>query len=273
MKTKITALLIGTLICSALMLARAEAAPEQIYMEDMTWMEIRDRMQAGATAVILPVGGIEQNGPHMVTGKHNYIVRYTAGEIARRMGGMLVAPTITYVPEGRINPPEGHMKFPGTMSVSDETFKALLTDALSSLKQHGFTHIYIIGDHGGSQQPQQQVADDLAGDWASSGVVVTNLSDYYGKNGQEDYAEKIGARSPNPGGHAAMIDTSEMMAIHTSGVRDNLRGHHTESDFDKMGTDGDSSQASADHGRALLGMKIEAAIQQIKRGGYQGTSK
>ncbi|MGE0754612.1 MAG: creatininase family protein [Alphaproteobacteria bacterium] len=251
----------------SLMIAHSALA-QNVYMEEMTWMEIRDRMRAGAHTVIIPIGGTEQNGPHMITGKHNIIVRYTAGEIAKRVGNTLVAPVISYVPEGRITPPEGHMNFPGTLSVRDNTFRMLLEDAAASLKQHGFRRILFIGDHGGSQKAQQDVAGQLNGQWASSSVTVMNIGDYYAKNGQEQHAEKIGARSPNPAGHAALIDTSEMMAIHSQGIRNELRARNREEDFEKTGANGDSTQASADHGRAFLGMKIEAAVQQIKQLGY-----
>lgn len=254
-------------IClSSLVAFSAHAASSQVYMEDMTWMEIRERIQSGVNTAIIPVGGTEQNGPHMVTGKHNTIVHYTAGEIAKRMGNMLVAPVITYGMGGRITPPEGHMKFPGTISVRDDTFMALLEDAAASLKQHGFKTIYIIGDHGGTQDAQAKVAERLSASWASNGVRVIHLSDYYAKNGQEQYAETIGARSPNPGGHAALIDTSELMAIESSGIRNNLRGRHSEADFAATGATGDSSQASADYGRHFLSLKIEAAVNQINRG-------
>lgn len=242
----------------------AKALAGQPYIEDMTWMEVRDAMQNGATSVIIPTGGVEQNGPHMITGKHNHIVRFTAGEIASQIDGMLVAPVITYVPEGRISPPEGHMKFPGTMSVEKATFKALLTDAAASLKQHGFKRIYFIGDHGGSQSLQQEVAATLTDRWASGGVQVIHVSDYYARNGQAEYAEQMAAGGPNPAGHAALIDTSELMAIHASGVRQNLLARNSEDDFERTGANGDSKAASAAHGRRFLSLKVNAAVKQIK---------
>src|SRR5262245_19973892 len=101
----------------------AEAAQKQptIFLQELTWNEVRDAIYAGKRTVIIPTGGTEQNGLHMVLGKHNYIVRYTAEKIAQKLGNALVAPVIAYVPEGRINPPEGHMNFAGTISVSENT--------------------------------------------------------------------------------------------------------------------------------------------------------
>ncbi len=87
-------------------------APGTVFLEDLTWTEVRDALAAGTTTVIIPTGGTEQNGPHMVLGKHNYLVRYKAGEVARRLGNALVAPVMAYVPEGDVDPPTGHMRFP-----------------------------------------------------------------------------------------------------------------------------------------------------------------
>ena len=91
-------------------------ASQSVWIEELTWVEVRDAIRAGKTTLIFPTGGTEQNGPHMVLGKHNYIVKHNAGEIAKRLGNALVAPVLGYVPEGRIDPPEGHMRFPGTIS-------------------------------------------------------------------------------------------------------------------------------------------------------------
>ena len=57
-------------------------------------------MKAGKTTVIVPTGGTEKNGYHMVIGKHNYVVAYAANLMARRLKNALVAPTLQYVPEG-----------------------------------------------------------------------------------------------------------------------------------------------------------------------------
>src|SRR5262245_38996387 len=95
---------------------RPIAAVESVWIEDLTWMEVRDAMRAGKTTVIIPTGGVEQNGPYLVTGKHNVILRATSEAIAKRLGNALVAPIVAFVPEGDIDPPTSHMKYPGTIS-------------------------------------------------------------------------------------------------------------------------------------------------------------
>ena len=99
-------------------------APDTVFLEELTWTEVRDKLAAGVTTVIIPTGGTEQNGPHMVLGKHNYLVRHKAGEAARRLGDALVAPVMAYVPEGNVDPPSGHMRFPGTITTPPEGVRA-----------------------------------------------------------------------------------------------------------------------------------------------------
>lgn len=262
MTSCITRVIIALLL--SLVSLQAHAA-NSVYIEDMTWMEVRDRMNAGASTVIIPAGGIEQNGPHMVIGKHNTIVRFTGGEIAKRLGNALVAPVIAYVPEGRIEPPEGHMQFPGTVSVSPEAFSMVLEDAARSMKQHGFRVIVFIGDHGGTQEMQKNVAAKLNSQWQSSGVRVIHASDYYStENGQDKWVQSVGIKVTNPSAHAGFADTSELMAIDAPGVYNDKLGARAERDFRTTGAMGDSTKASAVHGRRLLSLKIEAAVAQIQ---------
>ena len=139
---------------------RAQTA-DPIFLEDMTWPEVRDALQRGRTTVIIPTGGTEQNGPHMVLGKHNFLVKYKAGEVAKRLGDTLVAPVVAYVPEGEINPPTGHMRFPGTITTPQDVYAKVLEFAARSFRQHGFKHIAFLGDSGGNQTGQKMVADEL----------------------------------------------------------------------------------------------------------------
>src|SRR5258708_7216627 len=95
-------LMLGLAGLVALPVPRAEGGGRRsIFIEELTWTELRAAVNAGNTVALIPTGGTEQNGPHMALGKHNVIVRYTAGEIARRLGDTLVAPVMPYVPEGR----------------------------------------------------------------------------------------------------------------------------------------------------------------------------
>lgn len=142
---------------------------DTVFMEEMTWMEIRDAMKAGKDTVIVATGGLEQNGPYLVSAKHNIVLRATTDVFARRLGNALVSSIIQFVPEGEIDPPSGHMRYPGTISLSAATFEALLTDVASSLKSTGFRTIVFIGDSGGNQAGMKKVAESLNAKWSAAG--------------------------------------------------------------------------------------------------------
>jgi creatinine amidohydrolase/Fe(II)-dependent formamide hydrolase-like protein len=231
------------------------ASLPSVYIEELTSPEIADAIKSGYNSVIIPTGGSEQNLAHLIIGKHNKILYYTAAEIAKQLGNTLVAPVIAYVPEGNISPPDGHMKFAGTISLHEETFLAMLEDIATSLKQHGFKQIYLIGEHGESQAPQQKLAEKLTKQWKNDGVRVVHISDYYANNGQNDWVSTLnfpqGAKLKDPTSHAGFEDSSELMAVSKTAVRENLR-------------ENDALLATAEYGKKLLDLKIKAAIKQIK---------
>lgn len=152
---------------------------DSVFMEELTWMEVRDAIKSGKTTAIVAAGGLEQNGPHVATGKHNYVLRGTTEAIARKLGNALVLPVVKFVPEGTIDPPSGHMRFAGTISLRQETFKLLLTDITHSLKQHGFTDIIFISESGGNVRGMREVAEELNRTWEGGSATVYYISEYY----------------------------------------------------------------------------------------------
>ncbi|NIP56665.1 MAG: creatininase family protein, partial [Gemmatimonadetes bacterium] len=131
-------------------------------------MEVRDLLAAGTTTAIVPTGGIEDNGPYVATGKHNYVLLGMCERIARRLGDALCAPIVELVPEGEIDEPTGHMRYPGTISLRPETFRRVLDDVASSLRAHGFTEIVLIGDSGGNQRHLEATARVLNRRWSDA---------------------------------------------------------------------------------------------------------
>jgi creatinine amidohydrolase/Fe(II)-dependent formamide hydrolase-like protein len=212
----------------ALLLALAGAAHAQsavgVSLEELTWTELRAAIDAGRTTAIIPIGGTEQSGPAMVLGKHNERVRVLAGRIAQALGNAIVAPVIAYVPEGNIDPPTAHMRFAGTISIPDGVFEQTLEYAARSLRAHGFRDIVLLGDHGGYQNDLKTVADRLNREWAHSVTRVHALAEYY-RASQGGFAEVLrqhGFRDDEIGTHAALADTSLMLAIDPGAVRTDL---------------------------------------------------
>ena len=166
-------------------------APNTVWLEEMTWMDVRDALKAGKTTVIIPTGGFEPNGPWLALGKHNYVLQANCEAIARKMGNALCAPVVKFVPEGNIDPPSGHMTSPGTITMRENTFRAMLTDMVASLKTHGFKQIFLIGDSGGNQAGQRYVADSLTAIWKGD-PIVAHIQEYYDYAGVAKYMESQG---------------------------------------------------------------------------------
>lgn len=152
-------------------LAALASPPASVFLEDHTWTEVRDAVAAGRTIVLVPIGGTEQNGPHIVLGKHNARARELARRVAERLGNAMVAPVIAYVPEGAIDPPSGHMRYAGTISIPAPAFEATLEATARSLIRHGFRHVVFLGDHGGYRRSLDRVAAKVRG--------VHALPEYY----------------------------------------------------------------------------------------------
>ena len=236
-------------------------ASDEVFLEELTWTEVRDALAAGTTTVIIPTGGTEQNGPHMVLGKHNYLVRYKAGEVARRLGNALVAPVMAYVPEGDVDPPTGHMRFPGTITTPPEVFEQVLEFAARSFKQHGFLDIALLGDSGGNQASQAIVAERLNREWAATPVRVHHLTDYYPGPG-DAWLVTQGEREEDVGSHAGMHDTTSLMFLNPAMLRLDQLAPHTRGDG--SGVVGNPARSTAAYGEQILEMQIDAAVRQIR---------
>src|SRR5687767_5892742 len=195
---------------------------DTVWIEEMTWMDVRDALKAGKTTAIVSTGGVEPNGPWLVTGKHNYVLRTNCDVIARKLGNAVCAPIIPLVPEGRIDPPSGHMRSPGTISLREETFQAVLTDVAHSLKMHGFKNIIFLGDSGGNQNGQKTVAEKLNAQW-NGAPVVAHIAEYYtAPPGTPNVLRQLGVTRegmPDDGLHDSPGITMNMMLDDINSVR------------------------------------------------------
>jgi creatinine amidohydrolase/Fe(II)-dependent formamide hydrolase-like protein len=235
-------------------------APDTVFIDELTWEETRDALKAGKRTVIIPTGGTEKNGYHMVLGKHNYVVTFGANQMARKLGNTLVAPTIQYVPEG-----DPDRQNSGAISLPSPAYDLLLDAAARSLKVHGFNEILFIGDSGGNQAGLRNVADKLNAEWKDAGVRVYALTDYY-EGGREHYRAWLEAAfnydDTIVGSHAGISDTSQMLFVRPAGIRkDQIKAWGGAAD---SGVSGDPVKATAEIGRMGLAFKVNAAIAQYR---------
>jgi len=260
------AALVWLTICACAASVAAQAGPASVYLEELTSAEVSGAIHAGTTTIIIPIGGTEQSGPHMALGKHNVRARVLAGKVAAALGNTLVAPVLAYVPEGRITPPAGHMRFAGTISVPDDAFKSLLEGAARSFRQTGFTDVVLIGDHGGYQAQLQAVATRLNRDWAGSPARVLFIEDYY-RAAQAPYVQALHAQGLSDaqiGTHAGVADTSLMLAVDPSLVRADqlpLAARQGQSG----GVAGDPRASSAALGQLGVDLIVQQTVAAIRK--------
>jgi creatinine amidohydrolase/Fe(II)-dependent formamide hydrolase-like protein len=196
---------------------------DSVWIEELTYMEVRDSIVGGMTTAIIATGGIEENGPYLATGKHNYILEGICPALARELGNALCAPIVRFVPEGDFDPPSGAMHFPGSFGVRDVTYQMLLEDIATSLKLHGFSDIVMIGDSGGNQRGMQAVAERLNTNWQNADTRVHFIREFYspGWEDTERYTEEVlgAAEGEHDGHHDDMWVTAMMMVYDPESVR------------------------------------------------------
>lgn len=238
-------------------------ALNSVWIEELTWMEVRDALRDGKTTAIISTGGIEQNGPYLATGKHNYVLAGACEGIARKLGNALCAPVLKLVPEGDIANPSGHMRYPGTISLREETYRAVLDDIASSLRAHGFTDIVFIGDSGGNQAGMAAVAGELNERWRGSARAHFIPEFYRYGEVREWMQNELGITEPtNDGFHDDFVITSIMMVEDPTSVRHEQRVRAGKASIN--GVSIKDREATIEIGRKLLGFRVDRAVEAIR---------
>lgn len=162
-------------------------AVNSVWLEELTWMEIRDAIRAGSTTALILTGGVEANGPHLASGKHNYSNKLMGASVAQALGQTLIAPLVTLEP-GR---PSGAVMIGNTgPMVSQETYIAWLTDMGDSLRGMGFTEVYFLGDSGGNRRGMQAAADALNGKYNGDPTRFHHVPEFYNHDKVRQYIQE-----------------------------------------------------------------------------------
>ncbi len=192
---------------------------DTVFIEHMTTMEVRDALKSGKTTVIVPGGGMEQNGPYTTLGKHNYVMEAMSEAIARKLGNALVAPVLKLIPRGNHEPPSGMMRYPGTFSLREETFKNVLIDVCTTLKVHGFENIIMFGDCGGDQKGMKEVAEALNKKWAGGKTQVHYIPEFYDNRAFSNWIKDQGINQVSEGIHDGYMYSCVIMTVDPTHVR------------------------------------------------------
>jgi len=241
--------------------------PRTVLLQDLTWTEVRDQVQAGKTTIIIPIGGTEQSGPDVALGKHNARVAWLSQKIAEGLGNALVAPVIAYVPEGSYAPPTSHMRFPGTITLPDAVFEQVLESAANSFAVHGFRNIVFLGDHGGYQGDLKRVVAQLNKSWSGSRTRAFVPPEYYDalSDGYAQILRQHGFRDSEIGTHAGLADTSLQLAVAPQMVRlDRLQSGPKPGSADGV-YDGDPRRATAQLGRLGIDAIVSRTIDALNK--------
>ena len=237
-----------------------------MYIEDLTWPEVQSAIAAGKTSAIIYTGSTEQNGPHMAIGKHNFIARWVAGAIAIKLGNALVYPTLPFAPTGDAVRKTAHMRFPGSVSLTSQTYRAVVHDIALSALDAGFRNVFIMGDHGDGQDVLASVAKSLDAESSPRGVHVFYIADLYFKEKQQAHSFETSHGLPTHDVHAGTDDTSELLALDAQHrwIRSDKLAPSEGAQSARTGVDGDPTKASAALGDVFLQYKIDDAVAQIR---------
>jgi creatinine amidohydrolase/Fe(II)-dependent formamide hydrolase-like protein len=234
-----------------------------VFIDDLTWPEVRDAIAGGKRTAIVYVGSSEQNGPHMVIGKHNFVARALAQRIAEELGDALVYPILPYAVAGNALTRTGHMRFPGTVTLTPEAFLGVVRGVAQSALTAGFKVVAMMGDHGGGQDELALAAKELNAEARASEARVLFIGDLYAKS-RVQMSELVGKRRfPTDDTHAGIHDTSALLALETTPGQWVRKDKVPLADA-KTGVQGHPQFASAELGKIYNDMKVDLAIKQIR---------
>ena len=118
-----------------------------------TWTDIE---ACETDLAMVPIGSTEQHGPHAPLGT-DWMTATAVAESAsdRYSEEVIVAPTIP------VGIAEEHRHFPGTMWVSEDTFRSYVRESVASLAYHGFDRVVLVNGHGGNIDALREVAGTI----------------------------------------------------------------------------------------------------------------
>ena len=233
---------------------------DTLFMDEMTWLEIRNAMKAGKTTVIVPAGGLEATGPFIVLDKHQRMLRAQTDLIARKLGSALVAPVIRYVPADDGN--RGY--YVGDFNVSLPSYKSTLTDICTALRDQGFREVILIGDHQGAQRGLKEVAGELTEKWRGGAARVHYIPEYYDRTAVGNYVKTtLGITETRGGLGDNYYNTSILLAVSPESAR--LQERIEASQLTVNGVKLEPIQKTIENGKAILQIQTDQTVKAIKK--------
>ncbi|HEY6779523.1 MAG TPA: creatininase family protein [Thermoleophilaceae bacterium] len=241
-----------------------------IELDKLTWPQVRDELAAGRDTVVVAFGATEQHGTHLPLATDALLGDHFARLLADRLDAF-VAPTV------RVGCSSHHLGFPGTLSLSDETFHAIVADLVRSLAAGGFRRVVLIPTHGGNFAPLAAAVEKLP---MPAGIEVTALTDLgvllqVAMLGEREH----GVPLSEGGVHAGEWETSLMISIapelvrmesaepgYTGDLQQGLEVMLAEGmkAISENGAFGDPARASVEHGARYWETAVDLALEQLE---------
>jgi creatinine amidohydrolase/Fe(II)-dependent formamide hydrolase-like protein len=244
-------------------LPRPVPARDSVWIEELTYLEVRDAMKAGKTTALVMAGSTEQNGPYMSGGKHQYAIKLVGEAVARKLGNALIAPII---PIEAGNPDNKYLEW-GSIYFTAETFQAVVRDIATSLKSQGFKNIVLLGDSGGDTAGLRAVAQELSAKWGDSPRIV-HVPEYYNwtsQGGVRDFViNTLGIpEKQSEGIHDEYGLSTVMMAFDPGIVRFDDRVKAKKASINSISLE-PKAKAIAD-GKKIVEFRATVAVEAIKK--------
>ena len=247
-------------LVDVLTMPRPIEALDNVWIEELTMLEVRDALADGKTTALILTGGIEENGPYLTTGKHNHVLRVMGESIARRLGNALIAPIVTLEPGNPDN-----IRSPGTILLSRATYEAMLTDMATSLRSQGFRNIILMGDSGGNRRSMAAVADALSTAWQGDGTGIHHIPEYYNYDDVVDYQRDVLGVDEDPrleGLHDDYYITSIIMNDDPEYVRLEQRIRAGKASINGISIV--PVEETIEHGRRLIEFRTDVTVEAIR---------
>jgi creatinine amidohydrolase len=241
-----------------------------VELDRLTWPEVQAEIEAGRDTVVIAFGATEQHGPHMPLATDALLGDHLARLVAEELGAF-VAPTV------RIGVSEHHVGFPGTLSISEPTFHAIVADLIDALRRGGLRRAVLLPTHGGNFAPLQAAIAAL-GDL--DGFEIRSLTDVTALLAVAALGEREHGVPMGDGGlHAGEWEASMLAAIHPDLVHlDRGEAGYTgdaETAIATMfeggvaalatnGVIGDPAQASAEHGARYWDEVLRLTLEAVR---------
>ncbi|WP_201760674.1 MULTISPECIES: creatininase family protein [Nonomuraea] len=175
-------------------------------LAEMTWRQVEERMAAGARTALFAAGSTEQHGPHLPLLTDTMLGDALAARVAERLPGVVLAPTVPFGVSTH------HMAFPGTVTLDEATFKAVILRCCESLAAHGFETVLVLPSHGGNFAPLAALHAETRGRVGGARLVpYTDLQEFVGALAEA--GRERGFPPEVSGSHAGEAETSIVLAL------------------------------------------------------------